>query len=113
MREVGMSAAPSSSNTQPKLGIIAGGGDLPLLLADACASDDRAYFMMALQSFAQEEDLDGYDYEWTPLGSLGHVMKRLSQEGCEEVVMAGTVTRPDFSILENGLACHPHCYHPF
>ena len=95
-----MTTVPSSSDVQPKLGIIAGGGELPLLLADACASDDRAYFMMALQSFAHESDLDGYAHEWTPLGSLGHVMKRLKEEGCEQVVMAGTVTRPDFRSLK-------------
>lgn len=85
---------------KPKLGIIAGGGSLPILLADACKSSGRLYHMIGIEGFAQAEDLDPYDHDWTPIGSLGHTLDILRAQECQQVVMAGDVKRPDFKSLK-------------
>ena len=85
---------------KPKLGIIAGGGSLPFLLADACTSSGRDYHMIGIEGFAQPEALETYQHDWTPIGALGNTLDILRSQGCGEVVMAGHVTRPDFKSLK-------------
>jgi hypothetical protein len=81
------------------LGIIAGGGNLPLRLAAACADSGRKFFLVALENYA-DKAVETFPHAWTSLGALGHTMKLLKGAGCGEVVFAGVVRRPDFSKLK-------------
>lgn len=82
-----------------KLGIIAGGGDLPIRLAEACASAGRAFYVLAIEGMAKPA-ADKFPHARIALGSVGHAMKLLKDEACKEVVFAGIVKRPDFAKLK-------------
>lgn len=84
----------------PKLGIIAGGGDLPFQVAKACERQGRPYFILALEGFASPQLLD----ENRPgtvvrMGAAGKSFDLLHQNGVTEVLMVGPVRRPSFSDL--------------
>lgn len=84
---------------RPKLGIIAGGGDLPRLLVKACQSEGREYFLVALKGQAPQSLVKGHPHVWVGLAEAGKVLKHLRQNDVREVVMAGRVARPALSEL--------------
>lgn len=91
----------------PKLGILAGGGDLPVKLADACRSSGRDVVIIAIKDHADPEimnsQLGDLPVHWNRLGALDATLKVLRDEGVEEVVMAGRVRRPSLRELKPDL----------
>jgi DUF1009 family protein len=84
----------------PKLGIIAGRGALPGLLAQKCRETGRPVFVMAIEGEADPTTLPaGIDHAWTRMGAAGAAIKRLKREGVVELVMAGGVRRPSLMSL--------------
>lgn len=81
-----------------KLGLIAGGGALPVELAAHCEAAGRAFAVMRLRSFA-DPALARYPGVEVGLGEFGKAFKALKAEGCEVVCFAGNVKRPDFAAL--------------
>ena len=81
-----------------KLGLIAGGGSLPAMVADHCRDAGRDYFVIRLAGFA-DEAMRLHPGADVGLAQLGKCMKLLRQEGCKAVCFAGKVDRPDFSKL--------------
>ncbi len=81
-----------------RLGLIAGGGDLPVHVAEAAKGDDRLGCVIALDGFA---DLDRYDDpQLCGIAQPGRALKLLAEFGCDAVCFAGIVKRPDFSKLK-------------
>jgi len=78
----------------PKLGIIAGGGDLPRELIAECRRTDRDYFVVALKGHADANTVLNSPHEWVRLGAAGRSIRVLRREGVTEVVLAGAVARP-------------------
>jgi DUF1009 family protein len=85
-----------------KLGLIAGGGSLPVELAAHCEAAGRPFAVMRLRGFA-EPVLAGYPGIEAGLGEFGKVFKALRAEGCEAVCFAGVVDRPDFAAIKPDL----------
>jgi DUF1009 family protein len=85
-----------------KLGLIAGGGDLPVRLARQCAATGRPLFVVRLKGLADAglAAFDGADVGIAELGKGISVMKRA---GCEAICLAGIVKRPDFAALKPDL----------
>jgi DUF1009 family protein len=85
-----------------KLGLIAGGGDLPVTLAAHCQAVGRPFFVIRLTGFAAAAltSLDGVD---AGLAELGKGIKALKRAGCEAVCFAGKVDRPDLRHLKPDL----------
>ncbi|HEY2660703.1 MAG TPA: UDP-2,3-diacylglucosamine diphosphatase LpxI [Caulobacteraceae bacterium] len=81
-----------------KLGLIAGGGDLPREIIQACRAADRPLFVVRLRGFADPE-LGGEDGFDSGLAELGRTLKALKAQACDAVCFAGLVSRPDFSAL--------------
>ena len=81
-----------------KLGLVAGGGALPVELAARCEAAGRSFAVMRLKSFA-DPALARYPGVDVGLGEFGKVFKALKAEGCEVVCFAGNVKRPDFAAL--------------
>jgi len=81
-----------------KLGLIAGGGSLPAMVADHCRAAGRDYFVIRLKGFA-DDAMRLHPGADVGLGQLGKCIKLLRDEGCKAVCFAGNVTRPDFSKL--------------
>lgn len=82
----------------PKLGLIAGGGELPLALAERCRAQGRPFYVLRLRGFAGPE-LEAYEGAEVGLAQLGRAFDLLRKTGCKAVCMAGLVDRPDFSKL--------------
>ena len=92
-----------------KLGIVAGGGALPLEVALDCLAVGRPIFVIRLKGFA-ELRLAEYPGAEVGLAELGKCFKTLKREGCTSVCFAGVVDRPDFKALKpdlRGLAALP------
>ena len=85
-----------------KLGLIAGGGALPVALAEHCRDAGRPFFVIRLRGFAGAA-MAGFPGAEVGVAELGRVFETLKREACEAVCMAGTVNRPDFSALKPDL----------
>ena len=82
-----------------KFAIVAAGGRLPVLLAKACREAGRPFFVLALDGTDTDPDLAPFEGARLPLGAFGQCIARLQAEACTAVVMAGHLTRPNFSKL--------------
>ncbi len=89
-------AAPVRSDP---LGIIAGGGALPRLLAEALEKAGRPVHVIALHGFA-ESWVNNFPHSVARLAQVGHVITGLRRAGCREVCLVGSLARPAlFSLL--------------
>jgi hypothetical protein len=92
-----------------KLGIIAGGGDLPVALAEQCAALGKQYFVARIAPMASPE-LDRHPGVTNGLGAMGARMQALREAGCDAIVLVGQVARQDPRSLEldaGGMAMVP------
>lgn len=92
-----------------KLGLVAGGGSLPLEIAEHCRQVGRPLFVVRLKGFAGP-DMTSFDGADVGVAELGKCFKALKRAGCEAVCLAGRVNRPDFTQLTpdlRGLAALP------
>lgn len=84
---------------RPKLGIVAGGGELPGLVAAACRAEGRDYHILALSGHADPMVIGDEPADWIRLGEAGSGFEKLRQAGVVEVMMIGPVRRPSLSEL--------------
>ena len=92
-----------------KIGLIAGGGALPLALAEQCRTAGRPFYVIRLKGFA-DTSLAAYDGGQVGLGEFGKCFNLLRAAGCGAVCLAGKVSRPDLNALKldrKGLAALP------
>lgn len=92
-----------------KLGLIAGGGALPVEIAQHCERSGRPLFVIRLKGFAGG-DLVDYAGAEVGLAELGKCLTALKRAGCRSICLAGNVARPDFASLVpdlRGLALLP------
>ncbi len=77
-----------------KLGIIAGGGQFPLLVAESARQQGRRVVVIAHQGESRPELEATADLcLWVRLGQLGKIIKFFQQQGVTETVLAGTITK--------------------
>lgn len=93
---------------QESIGIIAGGGQFPLLFIDAAQAAGRRVVVVAHKGETDEKVAETADAVcWVKLGQLGKVISFFKQEGVGETVFLGTITKtqifrdvlPDFKGL--------------
>lgn len=83
----------------PKLGVIAGGGSLPPLLAKAAKGSGRDPFVVCIEGVAEPADFDFVPNTVAPVAKVGRIIEALKSAGCRDLVMAGRMQRPDFRTL--------------
>jgi DUF1009 family protein len=88
--------------TRGRLGLIAGGGALPLAIAARCEAEGRPVFVVRLTSFA-DVPLARFPGMEAGMAEIGRVLAALKAAGCTAVCFAGTVSRPDFRALKPDL----------
>lgn len=81
-----------------KLGLISGGGDLPLAIARRCEAEGRPLYVVRLAGFANHA-LARWPGDDFGMAEIGGILARLKREGCRAVCLAGNVSRPDFKEL--------------
>lgn len=82
------------------LGIVAGGGELPIAVAESARDAGRSVFLVALKGMAAETDVAPFPHEWVSIGEAARVVKVLKGAGCFDVTVAGKVSRPDYRTLK-------------
>lgn len=78
----------------PKLGIIAGAGELPLQIARACSLASRPFHVVAVDEFAGVMAAN-IPHTRVPISKIGASIAALKKNGCMDVVFAGKLARPD------------------
>jgi DUF1009 family protein len=87
----------TNSDVAGRVGLIAGGGSLPAVVANAIA--ETKPFVIRLNGFA-DHDYDNYDTVDLSVGEIGKIIKALKSADCTQVCFAGYVTRPNFKDLK-------------
>jgi DUF1009 family protein len=82
-----------------KLGVLAGGGQLPVRVIEACRAAGRDFYVLAFEGHTDPATVAGTPHAWVRLGAVGEALRRLHEAKVEEVVLAGPVTRPSFDDL--------------
>lgn len=85
-----------------KLGLIAGGGELPLALAAHCQASSRPLFVVRLAGFA-DPALAAFEGAEAPMAEVGRIIRLCRDAGCDSLCLAGNVRRPDVSTLRPDL----------
>jgi len=84
----------------PKLGILAGGGELPIRLIETCRQAGREFFLIGLEGQAERGSIpEDIPQAWFRMGAAGAILDRLAAEGVRQIVMAGRVRRPSLAEL--------------
>jgi len=77
-----------------KIGIIAGGGQFPLLFAKAAHSQGLKGYAAAHQGETDEALVDHVErLQWVKLGQLGKIISFFKQEGVKKTVFIGSITK--------------------
>lgn len=81
-----------------RLGILAGGGRLPLMIAESVGARGGHVHIVAIEG-AADPDVARFPHTWVNLGQVGRIVATLSAEGRNELVIAGNVRRPDLRTI--------------
>ncbi len=86
----------SGAGSQGALGLIAGGGDLPVRLIDAARKSGRSLYVIALDGQADipAAVLSAVAHDTVRLGKVGKMLDLLREHGVSELIFAGRVKRP-------------------
>ena len=84
------------------LGILAGGGTLPIEVAEAVARSGRKLHIVGIEGEA-DAAIAGYSHTWVNWGGIGAMVGALRDNGCAEMVIVGRVRRPNLMALRPDL----------
>jgi hypothetical protein len=91
---------PKPSPAGSALGIIAGGGALPIAVAQAARDSGREVFLLGIAGIAEQADLNPFPHAIAGIGEIRKAMELLREAGCAEITFAGRVPRPKFGDLK-------------
>lgn len=77
------------------LGIIAGQGLLPCVLAQGAAARNIPLHIVGISGEASEE-IERFPHTWIKWGEVGKLLSALENNSCTDLVIIGGVNRPDF-----------------
>ena len=83
-----------SDEERGPLGIICGGGTLPLAVADVVAGRGRRVVLFPLRGWADPGKIARYPHHWIGLAQIVRLQRLARREGCQELVFIGAVQRP-------------------
>jgi len=89
----------ASALSAQTVGILAGSGELPGLLIEACRAGGREPFIIAFNGFTDPGVVTGTRHAWVDLAAVGKTFKHLRDAACQAVVFAGRLRRPALSSL--------------
>jgi len=76
------------------LGIICGGGSIPLTVADSVIKSGRKVVLFPVAGWADASAFSNYRHHWVNVGQLGRFYRLAAAEGIRDLVFVGTVLRP-------------------
>ena len=87
-------AQQRASATSRKVGVLAGGGSLPVVVAESVAARGETVHIVAIRGEANQE-IARFPHTWVDMGQIGRMVATLRGEGVTDLVIAGSVRRPD------------------
>jgi len=84
----------NSGDMSRTVGIVAGGGRLPIQVAAAARAAGRDVFIVGLEGFADKSLISPWSHEIIRIGSAGRILAALRDHGCRDLVLIGTIRRP-------------------
>ena len=81
------------------LGLLAGAGSLPPLVAEAARRGGRRVFVVGFVGRTPDEWLRTYPHAWAEVGAVGRILRLLHEAGCDEVCLIGRVGRPSLRAI--------------
>jgi DUF1009 family protein len=90
-----------------RLGIVAGGGQLPVAVARAALSAGFDPFILGLHGNA-DRSIEEFQHAYVHLGQVGEMFRVLRKERCHSIVLIGSLRRPNLFRLkfDSGLLRH-------
>jgi len=85
---------------EPKLAILAGGGQAPRQIITACQDRARPFIVVCLEGHADDDLGVGVPHEIVALGSVQKLKDLCLREEVKEIVMVGRVRRPSISEIK-------------
>jgi DUF1009 family protein len=82
-----------------KIGVIAGGGMMPVEIIRSCLSRGVEVCVAGLQPWADEALFQDVPHVMARLGEAGKVLKFLKEQGVRDLVLAGGIKRPSLKEL--------------
>jgi len=89
--------------TDKKIGILAGGGDLPAKIIDQCRKSGKDFFVITFKEQDTPTNYETLAVNETAefgLGGVGAVIKELKKQNVEEIVLAGYIKKPSLFNLK-------------
>ena len=83
------------SNTK-KLGMIAGGGMMPVEIIKHCNQTGREIFVVGIEPYAKEEELKDAPHIFAKIAEAGKILKAMEKNNVRDIVLAGGIKRPSF-----------------
>ncbi|MEX2128929.1 MAG: UDP-2,3-diacylglucosamine diphosphatase LpxI [Xanthobacteraceae bacterium] len=77
----------------PPIGILCGGGSIPLAVAKAVQARGRGVMLFPFYGFA-DAAVERFPHRWLHLGAVGTLLAAMREAGCKEIVMIGSLVRP-------------------
>jgi UDP-2,3-diacylglucosamine hydrolase len=90
-----------------RIAILAGGGSLPLVLADSIAARGGRAHIVAVRGEAGPE-VEAYPHTWVTWGAVNKILFTLRRESDNTIMIAGSVSRPDLMRLNPDLGVVRH-----
>ena len=78
----------------PRLGILAGGGDLPVKVAESTSAAGREVYVVAFKGQTDPRTVAGREHLWSRIGAAGEIIEYLRRNDISEIVLAGAIRRP-------------------
>lgn len=86
-----------------KIGLVAGGGDLPRQILADCKRQGIEVFIVGFDGQTDPDLVKDYGHLWTRLGAVGAVINTLKKEGVQDLILAGSIKRPGLLDLKPDL----------
>jgi DUF1009 family protein len=85
------------------VGILAGGGSLPREIADVLFAHGQDPVIVGLEGEVRPADFAGHDFTLVNWGRIGQLLRTFKQKGVTDLVIVGSVTRPDLRAIRTDL----------
>jgi DUF1009 family protein len=85
------------SSKQTPIALFAGKGELPRILINAFKSENRPFLILAFKGQTEENLVKDHPHIWLYFGEAGKALRYMQENHIQDIVMAGTITRPAMS----------------
>ncbi len=97
-----MSASQKINNNIKKLGIIAGGGDVPAYLISSCKKNNIEPFIVGIKDQTKDSIMEDSNNKclWANIGSAGKIISFFKDNNVTDLVLIGSIRRPALSEIK-------------